>query len=494
MKLSNSELNKALKKRLQHSLGNHAVAPRSALDANIYQALQHKQTAKTRSRQRLDRLGKTGLVILLGLSISLFIEPVSQTSTRLLNRVKNVAHHLPPQLLSHRDIQQARALPIGQSIPSDSVDPPPFMAHRPDHQAKVAASQTRERLPDRPRTNGSTDQRSIVSFIKGTQTDGLREAGQVTPLPSHQRRVRLNTERSWQQPTTFVNARHGPKRGTDQDAVAQNQSVQESNYLTDQERLMQPMKSLSTRRTNDLVVLKPITALSFTHQLTDPAIRVVQPPTPSSQTKLGRQLTLVEKMSGLQWLFSVTPLTTRQRVILLPNPQASVQDVRFPQGLTQSAGYKLNMGVEQNGFQLLLSYTQLQMRSDYAYSTDQYVVEENGSHYSVKRIGTPATTTTSLQLAGVAIRKQLDVHQPLLGRLFATIGLEYSRSLDSAPQDFVFVSATAGKTIRLPGGPSLSIGPYVDYSFTQIQPIDQLQIRPYQAGLSVAFKLGQHTH
>lgn len=495
MKISNSELNKALKKLLQHSFGSHAVAPRPAIDANIYQALHHKRTAKARSRKRQNRMGKIGVVFLLGLSISLFIGPVNQTSTRLLNRVMAVAQQIPTQLPSHRKTKQTRDQPVAKSISTDSVDASPFTALRPDRQAKVAANQTWERLSDSRLTKASLEKRQLVSLPKENEMYGLHEAVRVTPSRSRQRLARLNTKRNWKQPTILVVTLGSANRGNKQRGLQQSQSSPRSTYLTEQENIVaKTPDSSSASPIHELAMLKPITALSFAHQLTQPAVRVIQPSVLHSRTKSGRRLTFIEKTDGLHWLISVTPLTTRQRVTLLPTPEARVQDVRFPQGLTQSVGYKMNMGVEKKGFQLLLSYTQLQMRSDYAYSTDQYVVEEKGTQYSVKRIGTPATTTTSLHLAGVAIRKQLDVDNHLLGRFFATIGLDYSRSLNSASQGFLFVSATVGKTIRLSPGAKLYIGPYVDYSFTRIQPIDQIQIRPYQAGLSFAFKPGQHAH
>jgi|GEM_PF-6341885 len=494
MKISNSELNKALKKLLQHSLGSHAVAPRPAIDANIYQALHHKRTAKARSRRRLNRMGKIGVVFLLGLSIALLIGPVNQTSTRLLNRVMAVAQQIPTQLLSHRAIKQTSVQPVAKSIITDSIGASHFTALRPDRQAKVAANQSRERLSDSRLTKELPEKRQIVSLTEENETYGLHEASRVAPSRSHQRLVRLNTKRNRKQPITLVGTLGSTKRGNQQVGVKQSQSSPRGTYLAEQENLVQTAGSSSTSPIRKLATIKPITVLSFAHRLTEPAVQIISPSVLHSQTKSGRQLTFIEKTDGLHWLISVTPLTTRQRVILLPTPEARVQDVRFPKGLTQSVGYKMNMGVEKKGFQLLLSYTQLQMRSDYAYSTDQYVVEENGSQYSVKRIGTPATTTTTLHLAGVAVRKQLDVNNHLLGRFFATVGLDYSRSLASVSQGFLFVSATAGKTIRLSPEASLYIGPYVDYSFTRIQPIDQLQIRPYQAGLSFAFKLGQHTH
>lgn len=143
----------------------------------------------------------------------------------------------------------------------------------------------------------------------------------------------------------------------------------------------------------------------------------------------------------------------------------------------------------------MVNFSRLHLQSYYQYSTDQYAVIENGSNqYAIQRLGDADTTNLSLNLLGLGVRKQIQFGGGILGRLFATAGLEYTRSLRARRQDLLFVNFTGGKKVAVSPQLSLTVGPYVEYSFTRLRVAEQLKSRPYQIGLSVGLQLNRPAH
>lgn len=494
MKNSNHELNKVLKKFLQHSLGNHAVEPRPAVDAAILKALQQKQLAQARSKQRRKRMGKAGLALLLVLFIVPLTWTLKQRSTRLVNPENTSTQKVTGQFPIRPETMpnSSRSLPE-QNVSSLSNDNT-LTASRSARHAKTSVAQTSEGLPENVTTEISANPRSIAVPARKSRQNERSIPERFASFHNPRQQIRVINKRSTYQPATLVTTQQSTPQVAPPVVISQGSSRPTAYVSSAQETSVGTADSLLSDQVGEFTMLKPIDLPTLTHLPIASSFRTIQPLSRPALVKSRRQRTVIEKTNELHWLINVVPLTTRQRVILLPNAESRVQDVQFSSQLNQSAGYKLTMGAEKKGFQVMLSYTQLQMRSTYAYSTDRYVVEENKNQYSIKRIGIPATTALSLQLAGLVARKQLAISNPVLGRLFTNLGLEYARSLESAPQQFLFASASVGKIIELAQGTTLCIGPYVDYSFNKLQPVEQLQIRPYQAGLSFSIRLKQPTH
>lgn len=495
MKNSNHELNKALRKFLQHSLGDHAVAPKPAVDAAILKALQQKQLAQERSKQRRKRIGTAGLALLLVLFILPLTWTLRQRSTPLVNQENTIARKETDRSPIRPETMPNSSQSLSEQNVSSSSNDNTLTASRSARHAERSVAQTSEKLPENVTAKVSAKPYSIaVPARKSGQNE--RSAPERFAFSHNQpQKIRfINNRSSTYQTATLVANKQSTLPVAPPVLIDQGSSRPAAYVSSTQKTSVGTSDSLLSDPAVELALLKPIVLPTFAYQPIAPTFRTIQPLSRSYQAKSGRQRTVIEETKGLHWLLNVVPLTTRQRVILLPNSESRVQDVRFSSQLNQSAGYKLTVGAEKKGFQVMLSYTKLQVHSTYAYSTDRYVVEENKNQYSIKRIGIPATTALSLQLAGLVVRKQLAISNPVLGRLFANVGLEYARSLDSAPQQFLFASASVGKTIELAQSTTLCIGPYVDYSFNKIQPIEQLQIRPYQAGLSFSIRLKHPTH
>lgn len=494
MKNSNHELNKALRKFLQHSLGNHAVAPKPAVDAAILKALQQKQLDQERSKQRRKRIGTAGLALLLVLFILPLTWTVMQRSTPFLNQENTITRKVIERSPARPEAMPNSSRSLSEQNVSSSSNDNTLTASRSARHAERSVVQTLEKLPENVTAKVSAKPHSIAVPARKSGQNERSAPERFASSHNQPQKIRVINNRSTYQTATLVTNKQSTPPVAPPVVINQGSSLPVAYVSSAQETLVGTTDSLLSDPAGELTLLNPIVLPTLTHLPIAPTFRTIQPLSRPYQANSRRQRTVIEETNGLHWLLNVVPLTTRQRVILLPNSEARVQDVRFSSQLNQSAGYKLTVGAEKKGFQVMLSYTQLQMRSTYAYSTDRYVVEENKNQYSIKRLGTPATTALSIQLAGVVVRKQLVINNPVLGRLFANVGLEYARSLESAPQQFLFASASVGKLIGLAQGTTLCIGPYVDYSFNKLQPVEQLQIRPYQAGLSFSIRLKQPTH
>ena len=529
MNASENIRNEALKKLLQQALGEHESRPEAALDAKILAALLQKPTNKIRSQPWLKRSVLVGLLLCVTRLESTFIKPVwpDPTSTTLRSRINptngqsfpsksaSILRSTEPgasdKLASQTPQAQRppiRAQPLTQKSPSY---PLPTLTDQP-LQYRLNTSPQKAAFVDSS-TQQAIYSRKRVALVAPTSEERTPTFNQLTSN-RQERRLRPNGRvKAGIEKKPIINRLNALQEQANIDDKAAEQVDQFVTVQREERRLAlgSPQPKSVTRHSFDSVTrqietlpgssmgisvtpLKRLMGRGISPGTNGPMARlmnrintsVVSPPLPE------RQPTTLDQGKRLGWVINFVPLTTVQRVVILPKANARIQNVRFASGLIQSVGFKASLGLEKKGIQWGINYTQLNMSSSYEYSTDQYVVEENkGSDYSIKRVGTPLTTHLSIKLVGLAVKKQIDLTSPLLGRLFAALGMEYAHDFGHSPQHFLFVNATVGKRVALQGSTSLWIGPYIDYSLTRLQATDQLQIRPYQAGLSVVLK---HRH
>ncbi len=533
MKTSEDKRNETVQKLLQRSFKAHEVDPGAAIDAKIHRALAQQSTPQS----RYQPLRKVVLLAVLFLSLGLLLFTYLKSDSSMVQRVEGVK--VPQQSFSQHPTTPKE---------TSSSNHPHRLAET-GYLTKEAKTSSRPNTKEGIKTSVLNGQLvTINDLASGLEQQERKQETPLGDLLTEQDRDQKRSSVADQQPlkqglqthrfgskqlvreqsTGLIVGRKGIRKlvnseqhiGVEPNPTRQPQSEERKgadepiSHLYTQKRVNVPMELTSRSRDPEVLAderntfqsIEPIPLRLFPQSFSFIRIHshagLIQPipasavsyPSPQKFEKQHRRKLHSQSATnntGYTWLVSVVPLTTLQRVVLLPKADSRVQDVIFPNGLTQTSGFKASLGIEKKGVQATLNVSQFHLRSYYQYSTDQYVVDENATNqYTIKRLGVTDTTNFSVQTIGLSLRKQIHFGSPLVGRLFTTIGAEYAHSFAGPTNQFFFVNLTAGKHITLSRQAALSIGPYLDYSFTQLLTANQLRVRPYQVGLSIGLRLG----
>jgi hypothetical protein len=190
-------------------------------------------------------------------------------------------------------------------------------------------------------------------------------------------------------------------------------------------------------------------------------------------------------------LVNFSGTNTSQSVYLLPSAHSRILKVSFPNSIA-NIGYKIGLGVQAKGYQLLLNYSHLQYQTQYVYAIDEFTAEPTNASYNFRRLGMARTVKSKFDIVGVAAKKQFDFQFKSLSALYAQLGMEYSRSITDTDQQLLSASLAVGKRIFAGHKATIVIGPFFEYNILRILTTEEnVKVRPNQAGISLGFKFAK---
>lgn len=197
-------------------------------------------------------------------------------------------------------------------------------------------------------------------------------------------------------------------------------------------------------------------------------------------------------VGNFNWLVNAAILQSYQ-ILTVPSGGQSFQNFEFPSTFSlRSLGYKLSLGVEKKGFQLMLHYSHFQQTYSYEIAGNDYIVQTvDKDHFKVIRQGTRVSQDNSFRLIGIGLNKQLSWGNANVGKYYASAGLEYSYGT-IRKQSIGWVNAGIGKQFPISRNASLHIGPYAEFSPVRFSGSgDPFYYQPYRVGISAGLRFNQ---
>ncbi|MCF0056280.1 hypothetical protein [Dyadobacter sp. CY356] len=240
----------------------------------------------------------------------------------------------------------------------------------------------------------------------------------------------------------------------------------------------------------DIPKIKPLEIRAFIASNFKPALKINKKELArNEQEKPG----MVKTKKELKFLFNVTSMNTFQELTVRATPGIVYQNIGFPTKFSaKRLGTKLSGGVEKNGFQLLLTYGQFDQSFQYEIATDEFLVnDKNQMGDKIIRKGIKHDEKSTMKLIGIGLKKHsLITKNHVFRNYYGDVGMEYSRELTTR-SNVLWGNAGIGKEIRISKNTSLTIGPYLEYSFIKlINPDSKFQVRPYQIGIAAGLRFG----
>jgi hypothetical protein len=431
MRSSDDELNDAIKNALKAELGNFERKPKASLDERIYIELGQKPNRK-------PLWAALSIAAFLGLAVFWY---VSDKDRNVIGKTKIVAGNAKQKPAGEQD-----KATFGQV--KDKVN-------KRDNVISIAA-----KAPSEPTTENRT--------LKGQ-----------TKTPKAKTRFE-NQQKATQLESTFSNPTREPENREDyigDDNGLAGESDQQNNFFD---------------YNNDAYHIEKLDLLNAAKYPTVPlpliTLPILQDKTDSVETEI------TEKKPASSWkpamLVNVSLTNTSQRVYLLPSTHSRVLKVSFPNSVA-NIGYKMGLGMQVKGYQLLVNYSHLQYQTEYLYALKEFAAEPANASYRFKRLGTARTVKSAFDIIGVAAKKNIDFETKALGALYAQLGMEYSRSVMGSNQQLLSASASAGKRIYAGPKASIVIGPFFEYNILRIATSEEnVKIRPNQVGISLGLGFG----
>ncbi|MCF2505720.1 hypothetical protein L0663_20160 [Dyadobacter sp. CY107] len=197
-------------------------------------------------------------------------------------------------------------------------------------------------------------------------------------------------------------------------------------------------------------------------------------------------------VGNFNWLVNAAILQSYQ-ILTVPSGAQSFQNFEFPSTFSlRSLGYKLSLGVEKKGFQLMLHYSHFQQTYSYEIAGNDYIVQTvDKDHFKVIRQGIRVSQDNNFRLIGVGLNKQISWGNAAVGKYYASAGLEYSYGT-IRKQSIGWVNAGIGKQFPISTNASLHIGPYAEFSPVKFSGSgDPFYYQPYRVGISAGLRFNQ---
>lgn len=204
-------------------------------------------------------------------------------------------------------------------------------------------------------------------------------------------------------------------------------------------------------------------------------------------------LNVLNKKSGLHkaplgFVINLNPLSTVQVVTVKASSGVVYQNIKVPSELSfKRLGYKFSVGLTKSDFQLLFNYGQLNQSFSYEIASDEFELKEGSSRgQGFVPKGIKHQQNRQLKFVGLGIKRHSVISGPsAFQNYFGDIGFEVSRELGTKT-NVMWGNLGIGKQLSISKNTNLTIGPYLEYSFTRMtNPDTKFQIRPYQLGLSI---------
>ncbi|NIJ53793.1 hypothetical protein [Dyadobacter arcticus] len=208
----------------------------------------------------------------------------------------------------------------------------------------------------------------------------------------------------------------------------------------------------------------------------------------------------------ISWLLNLASLKTYQILTVPKSGDRNFQNFKFPSTFAlESLGYKVSIGAEKNGFQMMLHYSTFRQRYSYEIAGDEYVVQAVGqADYKIVRPGTIMNEDNKFELLGIGLSKEVQwggspprrspqrrspVRRSPLRQYYASAGVQYSHTLNAGP-DIGWINAGFGRQFAINRTVLLNVGPYAEFSPLRLSGKgDPFFYQPYRVGISLGMKL-----
>jgi hypothetical protein len=199
---------------------------------------------------------------------------------------------------------------------------------------------------------------------------------------------------------------------------------------------------------------------------------------------------IVTNPARIAWLFNASALHSYQILTVPSSAAKDFQNFNFPSLFTaRSMGYKFSGGVERNGIQLQLHFSNFRQTYSYEVANDNYLVkpDDKGQYHTVRQ-GDRMEEDRRFSMLGIGVARQLRWGHSPASRFFATFGAEYSHDLNSN-QSLGWVSLGIGKQFAVSRNTAFSIGPYAEFSPVKVKGIENpFYYQPYRVGISAGLR------
>ena len=199
---------------------------------------------------------------------------------------------------------------------------------------------------------------------------------------------------------------------------------------------------------------------------------------------------IVTNPARVAWLFNASALHSYQILTVPSSAAKDFQNFNFPSLFTaRSMGHKFSGGVERNGIQLQLHFSNFRQTYSYEIANDNYLVTPDGQgQYHTVRQGDRMEENRKFSMLGIGITRQLRWGHSPVSRFFAAFGAEYSHDLNSS-QSLGWISLGLGKQFAVSRGTAFSIGPYAEFSPVKVKGIaNPFYYQPYRVGITAGLR------
>jgi len=200
---------------------------------------------------------------------------------------------------------------------------------------------------------------------------------------------------------------------------------------------------------------------------------------------------IYKRSKGFAFSINILPLSPLQMLTVRPLPGVMYQNISVPSELSlRQLGYKFTGGMKKGDFAFLFSYSQLNQSFNYEIASEEFELKRTSKDYVFTPVGIPYSQNNRLKFIGLGIKRHRVAKNVSVFRgYFGDIGLEFSREL-TTKTNLLWSNLAIGKQVIISRNSLLTIGPYVEYSFTKmVNPETKFQIRPYQIGISIGLTI-----
>ncbi|WP_158549950.1 hypothetical protein [Runella aurantiaca] len=191
------------------------------------------------------------------------------------------------------------------------------------------------------------------------------------------------------------------------------------------------------------------------------------------------------------WSISVMPLATYQRMYVLPEATAQIQQIHSEHPLNGSRtglriGTELTLLHDRSAWRLGLSYTQMRQRMQYTLSTNEYKLSTLTPQPTVSWQTEQAEEMREWHLAGIRADRQYQLAANGRQRYFVSFGTEAAMEM-AEWQPYVWGHISVGMQKLLTPRVWMTVEPTASYSvLSKTTANGLLRVNPYNFGLKVS--------
>ncbi|AXE17281.1 hypothetical protein DR864_05805 [Runella rosea] len=191
------------------------------------------------------------------------------------------------------------------------------------------------------------------------------------------------------------------------------------------------------------------------------------------------------------WSISVMPLATYQRMYVLPEATAQIQQIHSEHPLNGSRtglriGTELTLLHDRSAWRVGLSYTQMRQRMQYTLSTNEYKLSTLTPQPTVSWQTEQAEEMSEWHLVGIRADRQYQLAANGRQRYFVSLGTEAAIEMDRR-QPYVWGHISVGMQKLLTPRVWMTVEPTASYSvLSKTTANGLLRVNPYNFGLKVS--------